>query len=183
MIEIEPLSPKRWAHCRSVAAFSYELALKWGADPMKAYLAGSFHDIARELPPERGLLIAEEYGYAISPEEKRYPILVHGFVSAVVARENYGITDREILSAMEKHTLGDEEMTLLDKIIYLADEIEPLRQYPGVDELRKLAFTDFNKALLQGIEQSLKYQRERGLEPNPKTLKMYREVGLSVHTS
>lgn len=176
MIEIEPLSAKRWAHCRSVASYSYDLARRWGADPMKGYLAGIFHDIAREMPERQLLSIALDYGHQLSPQEEQYPILLHGFVSAVVAQENYGIADREILSAMEKHTLGAENMSLLDKIIYLADEIEPLRCYDGVETLRRLAFEDLNKALLRGIEGSFDYLRARGIEPHQKTIKMYEKL-------
>ena len=170
MILVKPLSSRRWEHCRSVGAYGYDLAIRWGADPMKAYLAGIFHDIARELPGEQLLALTAEYGGAISEQERRHPILLHGFVSAVIAQENYGIADEEILSAMAKHTLGAVEMSLLDKIIFIADEIEPLRQYDGVEELRRLAFCNLDQALIGGIEQSIQYLRGRGLEPHATTL-------------
>lgn len=172
MIELKPLSPKRWAHCRSVAAYSYDLALHWGTDPIKAYLAGSLHDIARELSPENSLALARERGRQLSPQEEDHPILLHGYISALIAEENYAITDKEILHAMEVHTLGCSEMSLLDKIIYLADAIEPLRSFSGVEELRHLAFQDLNQALIQCIEQSMAYLMARGLEPHPITIKM-----------
>ncbi|MEG1822781.1 MAG: bis(5'-nucleosyl)-tetraphosphatase (symmetrical) YqeK [Clostridiales bacterium] len=172
MIKIEMLSEKRWNHCRSVASFSYELAKHWGVDPIKAYLAGLFHDIAREMPVEQQLKLAKNHGLSISEAEKKDPILLHGAISAIVAQENYGINDGEILSAMEKHTLGHESMCTLDKIIFLADKIEPLRDYKEAATLRKLAMENLDKALLGAVESSIKYLQNHGLTPHPRTLAM-----------
>lgn len=172
MITLKPLTPKRWAHCKSVAAYGYDLAQRWGADPVKAYLAGSLHDIARELSSKEMLDLAGERGRQLSPQEEEHPILLHGYISAMAAQENYSVTDKDVLHAMEVHTLGCEEMSLLDKIIYLADAIEPLRSFPGIEELRDMAFKDLNQALLQCIDQSVGYLRDKGLTPHPTTIKM-----------
>lgn len=172
MIEILPLSEKRWNHCKSVADYAMTLAKQWQTDPMKAYLAGLLHDTAREMPKECFLPLAEKYKIPIGKEEREAPILLHGAISAVIAQENYGITDKEIQSAMIKHTVGDASMSTLDKIIFIADEIEPLRSFKGVEALRALAFSDLNKAVLEGIGQSEQYLWERGIGLHPKTKQM-----------
>ena len=104
MIDIKPLSPKRFTHCLGVAKCCYDLAMLWGGDPMKAYLAGLFHDIARELPKEQLLSLAREHDYPIDQATLDAPILIHGAVSAIIAKENYHIIDDDILTSMERHT-------------------------------------------------------------------------------
>lgn len=143
---------------------------------MKAYLAGLFHDIARELPPNRLLSLVREYGYPIDQATENAPILAHGAVSAIIAKENYHIIDEEILTAMERHTLGHEDAGQLDRILFLADAIEPNRCYEGVETLRNLARKNLTSAVLQATEQSLQYLQERNLAPHPRTLGMQRRL-------
>lgn len=182
MIDIKPLSPKRFTHCLGVAKCCYDLAMLWGGDPMKAYLAGLFHDIARELPKEQLLSLAREHDYPIDQATLDAPILVHGAVSAIIAKENYHIIDDDILTAMERHTLGHEDAGLLDKILFLADAIEPNRQYEGVEELRELARRNLPLAVLRATEHSLQYLQKRNLSPHSRTLAMQRQLQRELKT-
>lgn len=170
MIELKPLKEKRMNHCISVARLCYDLALTHGADPMKAYLCGIFHDIAREIPKDTMIALAKERSMEIGVEEMAEPLLLHGDLAAAVMKENYGITDEEMLNAVSCHTVGREHMTLLDKILFLADKTEPLRSYPGVDELREKAFTDLNGALLEAVKGEMDYCGIQGYPVHPKTI-------------
>ena len=170
MLILPPLKEKRMAHCVSVAKLGYDLALAHGCDAMSAYLCGVFHDIARELPPEQMLEEAEKRDILIGEEERRSPLLLHGDLSAAVMAENYGIADEAMLNAVRRHTVGNETMTLLDKIIFIADKVEPLRSYEGIEALRALAFTDLDRALFRAVEEELIFGEKHGYCPHPKTL-------------
>ena len=170
MLIIPPLKEKRMAHCISVAKLAYDLALVHGCDAMSAYLCGIFHDIARELSPERMLKEAEKRNIFIGEEEHQSPLLLHGDLAAAVMKENYGITDETMLNAVRRHTVGNETMTLLDKILFIADKVEPLRSYEGIEELRASAFSDLDRALLKTVEEELIYGEKHGYPPHPKTL-------------
>lgn len=170
MIELKPLKEKRMNHCISVAKLCYDLAIAHHIDPMKAYLCGIFHDIAREIPKDKMVELAKERGIEIGTEEMAEPLLLHGELAAAVMRENYNITDEETLNAVACHTVGREHMTLLDKILFLADKTEPLRTYEGVDELRAKAFTDINSALLEAVKGEMDYCGIQGYPVHPKTI-------------
>lgn len=172
MIKIKPLKEKRMNHCISVARLCYDLALAHGYDPMKAYLSGIFHDIARELPKEDMLSLAGERGIKIGKEELAEPLLLHGPLGAAIMTENYGITDQDILEAVCCHTVGREKMTLPDKILFLADKTEPLRSYEGVAALRARAFTDLNGALEEAVKNEIAYCQMKGYPIHPDTLKL-----------
>lgn len=170
MIELKPLKEKRMNHSISVAKLCHDLALAHGIDPMKAYLCGIFHDIAREIPKADMVSIAHDRGIEVGKEELAEPLLLHGELAAVVMTENYGIKDEEMLNAVRCHTVGREQMTVLDKILFLADKTEPLRSYEGVDELRAKAFTDLNGALLEAVKGEMEYCGMQGYPVHPKTI-------------
>ncbi|MBR5329312.1 MAG: bis(5'-nucleosyl)-tetraphosphatase (symmetrical) YqeK [Firmicutes bacterium] len=170
MIELKPLKEKRMNHCISVAKLCYDLALAHGADPMKAYLCGIFHDIAREIPKDQMVEIAKDRGIEVGAEEQAEPLLLHGALAAVVMKENYGIEDSEMLDAVACHTVGRADMTVMDKILFLADKTEPLRSYEGVDELRAKAFTDLNGALLEAVKGEMDYCGMQGYPVHPNTI-------------
>jgi len=170
MIKLKPLKEKRMNHCVSVAKLCYDLAIAHGADPMKAYLCGIFHDIAREIPKTDMVTLAKERGIRVGKEEEAEPLLLHGELAAAVMEENYNITDEEILDAVRCHTVGREYMTLLDKILFLADKTEPLRSYEGVAELRAKAFTDIDGALLEAVNGEMDYCGIQGYPVHPNTL-------------
>jgi len=164
------LSPLRYRHSQGVASYAAELALKYKGDISKARLAGLLHDYARDLPEEKLLTLAEEAGLISCEVERRLPVLLHGPVGAYLIQRELGLNDKEILQAISRHTVGSPDMTLLDKIIYLADALEPGRLYPGVDVLRRLAEEDLDKALLKALESSISYVLAKGQLLHPATV-------------
>lgn len=156
------LSSKRLAHSRGVSETAARLAVRYGTDPAKATLAGLLHDCAREIPNNLLLKLADSFGILISNVEAASPFLLHGPVGACLARSEYGLTDQMIIDAIQWHTTGRAGMSLLEKIIFLADYIEPNRSYPGVEHLRSIADLDLDKAVLAGYNQTLKYLLSRG---------------------
>ena len=170
MIELKPLKEKRMNHCISVAKLCYDLAIAHGCDPMKAYLSGIFHDVARELPKETMIALAKSRNIPIGKEERKEPLLLHGALAAAVMEENYGINDEEILNAVRRHTVGGETMTVLDKILFLADKTEPLRTYDGVTELREKAFRQLNAALWEAVNNEIAYCERMGYPVHPQTI-------------
>ncbi len=147
--------PKRFKHIINVAEAAKQLAKRYGADEESAYLAGLLHDVAKPYDAATMLKKAEAYGINIDPIYKADPQLLHGLVGATVAKEHYGIEDRDILNAVANHTTGRVGMSRLEKIVYLADYIEVSRDFPGVDRLRELAFKDLDQAVIMAIEHTL----------------------------
>lgn len=154
----EKQSGKRFIHTLGVQYTSACLAMCYGSDVNKAQMAGLLHDCAKHMKPEKLLEISKKQGLKISKAQERNPFLLHGRVGAYLARTKYGIKDEEILGAIEWHTTGRPEMTLLEKIIFTADYIEPGRnQAPNLEILRQLSFTDLNQAVCMILEQTLDY--------------------------
>lgn len=164
------LSPKRFNHSLGVSKTAAKLAEKFGEDIEKSKLAGLLHDCARSISNNNLLQMAEAFGIVVDDVERYQPILVHAPLGAYLAKSDYGIDDPEILKAITLHTTGAANMSRLDKIIYLADCIEPNRDFPGVDKLRKLAAKDLNAAVLEAFDQSLQFVIERGLLIHPATV-------------
>lgn len=163
-------SPARWQHSRGVALAAKKMARRWGIEPARAELAGWLHDYARDLDEGALLRIGEEEGFITHPVERWVPELLHGPVGAYLVRQELGIEDAEVLRAIAVHTLGAEEMSVLDKIVYIADLVEEGRNYPGVEKLRALAEVDLDRALLASFDQTLRYCLERGFYLHPRTL-------------
>ncbi len=166
----ERISPLRWKHSLRVAQTAKKLASFWGIDPDKAWLAGICHDYARDLPDEELLRIATEYGLHILEEERANPVVLHAPVGALLVRQDLGVQDPEVLSAIVKHTVGGESMSLLDKIIFLADMVEPERDLPGVEKLRVLVYHDIDRTMLEALDSTIQYLRERKQVIHPFTL-------------
>lgn len=160
----------RYAHILRVARLAEALARKHGADPARARIAGLLHDLARLYPGERLLRECGERGLAIDAFEQANPIVLHARLGAELARDEFGVTDEAILSAIRKHTLAAATMSLLDEILYLADGLEPGRDYVGRAAILALAFDDLAGAMAAHLAESLNYHRERNLTPAPQTL-------------
>ncbi|MCM0648943.1 bis(5'-nucleosyl)-tetraphosphatase (symmetrical) YqeK [Clostridium swellfunianum] len=158
----ENLNKQRYEHSLRVRDTSVELAEHYKADRDKAYLAGLVHDCAKNMEDEKIINIIAKNGYNIEGIYKRTPNLMHGLAGALVAKTIMGIEDEEVLSSIAFHTTGNKIMTLLDKIIYIADYIEPMRNFPGVEELRKLAYENLDEALLLSFDNTIKYVISRG---------------------
>ncbi|MBO4928257.1 MAG: nicotinate (nicotinamide) nucleotide adenylyltransferase [Clostridiales bacterium] len=139
------MSGKRLLHSMNVCVLSARLAIRFGADPDKCALAGLLHDCAKELPEQQQIDLAAKIIHGYIPGKQ----ILHSPAGAVYAKEHYGIEDQEILDAIQFHTIGREIMTTTDKIVYLADKIEPGRDFDDLTMIRRYAEYDLNAALIE----------------------------------
>ena len=160
----------RYAHILRVARTAEALAQAHHVDPQRARVAGLLHDLARLYPGERLLRECEERGLPIGAFERANPIVLHAPLGAELAREWFGVDDEAILSAIRKHTLAAATMTPLDEILYLADGLEPGRDFEQRAAILALALDDLAGAMAAHLTESLAYHRERNLAPAPQTL-------------
>ena len=152
------LDPFRFEHTMGVAYTCQALAMRYEYDLHKAELAGLLHDCAKRFDNETMLSKCQKREIPMSDGELRDPSLLHAKLGAWYAKEKYGVEDQDILTAIECHTTGKKDMTLLDKILYVADYIEPGRYKASeLPEMRKLAFIDLDLACLSIMESILKY--------------------------
>ena len=158
------LSEKRIAHVAGCESEAISLARRWGEDPELAAEAGILHDITKRLSPKEQLHLCKKYDIICDDAERNTPSLLHAKTGAALARDRFGVPDA-VYEAIRWHTTGKPDMTLLEKIVYLADCMEPTRDYPGVDRLRSLAYEDIDRAMLLALEMSLAKIRSRGEEP------------------
>lgn len=145
------LTEKRFYHSQCVSAEAVRLAQRYGADVEKARLAGILHDIMKDTPVEEQLKILTDSGIILTDTQRRNRKLWHALSGAAYLRNKLGITDTQILSAVECHTSGKGNMTLLDKVLFVADYISADRDYPGVEEMRRLAESSLEEAMVEGI--------------------------------
>jgi nicotinate-nucleotide adenylyltransferase len=175
----ETLKPGRYAHTLNVASLADALARRHGVDAAKARLAGILHDAGKRFSPtvmadyvlkrhvrvpERGLTAALE------------PMLLHAFISEDLAKLEFQVTDGEILSAIQKHTLGDLDMSTLDKVVYVADACSADRDHPGVEKTRALAFDDLDAAFEQCLADKLTHAVARRAWLHPLTLDLWNRL-------
>lgn len=165
----ENLSDYRYTHTLGVAETAKELATKYDADAEKAYLAGLLHDCAKELPLEKMLEIANKHIQEVDEITKTSTALMHGVAGAYLARELFDADD-EIFDAIYYHTTGKANMSLLTKIVYIADFIEPGRNFHGVLKIRELAFSDINKAIIKACSSVIVHTVNRGGIIHPNTV-------------
>ena len=158
------LKPKRIAHVAGCESEAVKLAMRWGEDPETAAEAGILHDITKKLNLDEQLILCEKYGIINDNLELNSPKLLHAKTGAALARDLFGVSDR-VYEAIRWHTTGKPDMTLLEKIIYLADYIEPTRDFPGVEKLRELCYEDIDEAMALGLSMSLEDIRSYGEEP------------------
>ena len=166
------LSPKRIPHVQGCEWEAVRLAKRWGESEEDAAEAGILHDITKKLVLSEQLILSEKYGIINDTYETANVKLLHAKTGAALARDLFNISDR-VYSAIRWHTTGKPDMTLLEKIIYMADYIEPNRDFPGVDKLRKLAYEDLDAAMVLGLKMSLKDIRSYGAEPYEVTVSAY----------
>ena len=166
------LSPKRIPHVQGCEWEAVRLAKRWGESEEDAAEAGILHDITKKLVLSEQLILSEKYGIINDTYETANVKLLHAKTGAALARDLFNISDR-VYSAIRWHTTGKPDMTLLEKIIYMADYIEPNRDFPGVDKLRKLAYEDLDAAMVLGLKMSLEDIRSYGAEPYEVTVSAY----------
>ena len=154
----EALSEDRYEHTIGVMYTAESLAMRYGIDMTKAAVAGLLHDCAKCIPNAQKLKMCKKNDIEISEMEAKNPSLLHAKLGAFLAEEVYGVKDPEILSAINWHTTGKPDMSMLDIIIYMADYIEPNRdKAPNLKEIRKLCFENIEEALYQVLEGTLNY--------------------------
>ena len=159
------LSPHRFQHTIGVWDCAIKLAEKYHANIEKTAIAALLHDCAKPYKKKESVELGKQYGIEFDEWEMLEPKLMHATLGAVLAREVYGITDQEILSAIKFHTTGRENMTLIEKIIYIADFIEPNRNFEGVETLRAMTEQDLDKGVEAGLRLSIGYVETNKLHP------------------
>jgi predicted HD superfamily hydrolase involved in NAD metabolism len=170
----------RLDHTFGVVSMARELARIHGADETKAELAAYLHDYCKYDDDQTLLQSLEAEGLGGDAIITSQPKLGHGYAAAHVARHEFGIEDEEILDAIRYHTFGRQGMGKLEKIIYIADAIEPLRDYLHVDRLRDLAKRDLDEALLFSVSQTIKYVVDKGQAIHPNSMAMYNDLIINI---
>ena len=165
-VVVSLLKPNRVAHVLGCRDTAVELAKRWGADETDAARAGILHDITKAIDGPLQLTLCEAYGKILSDFSRRYPKTLHALTGSMVAQRIFG-ENEAVVSAIEHHTTGKADMSLLEKIIYVADYMEPNRNFPGVETLRELAFSDIDAALKLGLEMTLEHLKRQGAEVSP----------------
>ncbi len=166
---LEGLGHHRLMHTLGCEYEAVRLARRWGADEDKARIAAVLHDCTKAIDYEGQLKICAEYGITELGMGKEHYKLLHAVTGAAVAEREYA-ADADVVSAIRWHTTGRPDMTVLEKVIYIADFIEPGRDFPGVEKVRELAYQDLDAAMLCGFEMSLEEVRSHGVEPHGDTL-------------
>lgn len=166
------LAPKRVAHVAGCEAEAVKLAMHWGEDPEEAATAGILHDITKKLMLDEQLILCQKYGIINDTVQMQNLKLLHAKTGAAIARDRFGVSDR-VYEAIRWHTTGKPDMNLLEKIIYMADYIEPTRDFDGVEKLRRLAYEDLDKAMELGLLMSLEDIRSYGVQPHIDTVRAY----------
>lgn len=177
-ILLSSLSPSRWQHTLGVESTAASLAKRYGCDEGKAAEAALFHDCAKSMETPQELIDICQRGHIdLSEDEIGSPEVLHAPAGAVIAREIYGIIDTEVLDAIRWHTTGHAGMTLIEKIVYLADMIEPGRKdFGGLAYLRDIAYKDLDKAIVAAAESTIRYVRSKGITPDRRTTEMINNI-------
>ena len=168
------LDKKRYEHTIAVSYIAAALAMRYQSDIKKARLAGLLHDCAKCISNEKQIELCQKYNIHINEAENKSPYLLHAKLGAFLTMHKYKIQDKDIISAILNHTTGKPNMSLLDKIIYVADYIEPGRdKAPDLDEIRILAFMDIDEALFKILSATLDYLQSFQGDIDPLTKKAY----------
>jgi predicted HD superfamily hydrolase involved in NAD metabolism len=171
----EQLTEHRYQHTLGVMETAVSLARMYGADEQKAELAAIFHDYAKFRPKDEMKAIIADQGFPQDLLEFNAE-LWHAPVGAYLVEKEAGITDGEILAAIRYHTSGRIGMTLLEKIIYLADYIEPGRHFPGVDEVRAIAKVNLDQALIKAVQNTILFLLKKNQTVYPDTFYTYNDL-------
>ena len=166
---ISLLKESRVNHVLGCAQTAVQLAKRWGVSERDAYRAGILHDVTKALPGDLQLGLCDHYGVELDSFSRENPKTIHAITGAAVAEKVFG-EDAAVVSAIESHTTGKRNMNTLEKIIYIADYMEPNRNFDGVEKLRQLAQTDLDEALKMGLEMSIALLREQGRQVCPRSL-------------
>ncbi|NME82170.1 bis(5'-nucleosyl)-tetraphosphatase (symmetrical) YqeK [Clostridium sp. SM-530-WT-3G] len=167
----ENLKPSRYEHTLGVAETAKKLAKLNNVDEKKAEVAGLSHDVAKNLSKEEMLKIIKENNIKLSLVEENNMNLWHSIIAPIVAKGKLNIYDEEILESLRWHTTGKENMSKLEKIIYIADMIEPSRSFEGLEEIRKATFENLDKGVYVGLTHSIRFLVDKDLLLDENTIK------------
>lgn len=167
---IEKIGYSRYVHSLGVMKEAVKLSHIFQCDEEKAAVAGLLHDCGKFQDKDELLKKAYDFGIIQKDACTVFSELIHGALGAEIAKKEFNITDEDILNAIRYHTTGKENMTLLEKIVYISDYIEPGRDFPGVDEIRRLAYENLDLAILKAMDNTLKYIIDKGFYIHPDTI-------------
>jgi predicted HD superfamily hydrolase involved in NAD metabolism len=174
----QSLKPKRYEHSIRVYETALKMAEHFHADKQKVALAALLHDCGRQIPKEKSEAKAKELGIPVDPVEKSQPILLHAKLGVYYAVHKYGVSpdDTEVLDAIRYHSTGTADMTKTAKIVFLADLIEPGRDFEGVEEIRGASFQDLDRGMLLSYDNTIRYLLEDGLLIHPDAIAGYNQM-------
>ena len=172
----ESIPGKRYKHSVNVYETALKLAEAHQLPKEKIAVSALLHDCGREVPSKESVAKCEELGLPIDEVELHQPILLHAKLGVYNAMHKYGVADQEILDGILYHTTGIDGMSELAKVVYLADMIEPGRDFPSVEELRNLARRDLDRAMLLAYANTIRYLLEGGLLIHPHCIAGYNEL-------
>ncbi len=178
-VVISLLKPNRINHVLGCRDTAVELAKRWGVDETDAGRAGILHDITKALDGPLQLTLCAEYGKILSDFSRRYPKTLHAHTGALMAEKIFG-ENEAVVAAIDSHTTGKAAMNMLEKIIYVADYMEPNRDFHGVEELRRLAYSDMDAALKLGLEMTLAHLKRQGAEVSPESREALEYLNVKV---
>lgn len=164
------LDPMRYEHSLSVSYTCMALAMRYGYELGRAELAGLLHDCAKRYGDNELIVKCKKHGLELTEGEKKAPAVIHARYGAWMAEHKFGIQDEEILSAIRCHTTGKPQMGMLDKILYIADYIEPRRnKASNLEQMRYLAFQDLEQTMYEILKGTLEYLKKRDADVDPMT--------------
>ena len=167
------LTPERMLHSMGVVITGLELMGSSRKDDVRICLAALLHDIGRPMLPDELRTKIHQYGGQIPEEDESFPQLWHGIYASLILQHELAIKDAELSNAILWHSTAEADMTMLQKIIFLADYIEPTRDFPGIDTLRLLAYNNLDKALSQAIEMKYTYLLNTGIKVHQRLIRAY----------
>lgn len=182
----QSLAPKRFKHSLAVYETALELAKAHKLDKeltQKIAVSALLHDCGREVPTKASVAKMQELGLSLDMVEENQPILLHAKLGVYYAQQKYGVTDAEILDGISFHTTGKANMSVLAMVVFLADMIEPGRDFPGVEELRQVARKDLEAAMLLAYSNTTGYLIQGGLLIHPNCIEGYNQLLLKKKAS
>ena len=176
----QSLKPKRYEHSVRVYETALKMAGHFHADIKKVAIAALIHDCGRQVPKEASVAKAKELGIPVDPVEEAQPILLHAKLGVYYAVHKYGVdaNDKEVLDAIRYHSTGTADMTDTAKIVFLADLIEPGRDFEGVEAIRKASFQDLDRGMLLSYDNTIRYLLEDGLLIHPDAIAGYNQLAV-----
>ena len=181
----QSLKPKRYEHSVRVYRTALQMAEQYHADTEKVAVAALIHDCGRQISKEASAAKAKELGIPVDPVEEAQPILLHAKLGVYYAIHKYGVSpdDREVLDAIRYHSTGTADMTQTAKIVFLADLIEPGRDFEGVEAIREASFEDLDRGMLLSYDNTIRYLLEDGLLIHPDAVAGYNQLAAENKTA